>query len=218
MPAEFLKRMMRAIQSPDEAYAYPAYLATQQWFKGCNIVGIACAVLMGTGAIARERESSTLEFLMSRPIGRGRILWGKAWVMGLCVVVPIFLTSLSAIPLSWMIGRDLALGPTLHASLHASLFVLDFLALTLLLSCLIPTQVHVAFAVGGFIVAQVGLYFLQVLRAGSLFRLSDFEVYGPILAGNVSWSGPFLWMEVLMASAAIALYLTAHWTFGRRDL
>jgi hypothetical protein len=76
----------------------------------------------------------------------------------------------------------------------------------------------VAFAVGGFIVAQVGLYFLQVLRAGSLFRLSDFEVYGPILAGNVSWSGPFLWMEVLMASAAIALYLTAHWTFGRRDL
>jgi ABC-type transport system involved in multi-copper enzyme maturation permease subunit len=218
MPIKSLKDAFATFRHRDQDIAYGAYLATQQFFKGCNIVGIACAVLMGTGAIARERENGTLELLFSRPVGRARILSGKFAVIATCVIVPIFLTSLTAIPLSAQIDRPVALGPILHASFHAALFVLDFLCLTLLLSALFPTQVHVAFAVGGFTVVQVGLYFVQQIRAFSIFRLSDFEVYAPILAGNVSFARMFWEQEVWMILAAAVLCGAAYAVTVRRDL
>ena len=34
--------------------------------KGINIAGIACAVLIGTGAISGERETGTIEMLLTR--------------------------------------------------------------------------------------------------------------------------------------------------------
>lgn len=218
MPIKSLKDMFKTFRNPDEDLAYRAYLATQQFFKGCNIVGIACAVLMGTGAIARERETGTLEFLFSRPVGRARILFGKFAVIAACVVVPIFLSSLSAIPLSAQIGRPLDLWPLLHASFHVTLFVLDFLCLTFLLSALLPTQVHVAFAVGGFTVAQVGLYFVQEIRVASMFKLSDFEVYAPIMAGNASFARLFWSQEIWMILGAAGLLATTHLVTVRRDL
>ena len=52
---------------------YSDYYALQVFFKGVNICGSAAAVVVGTGLIARERESHTLEFLMTRPtIVKGR--------------------------------------------------------------------------------------------------------------------------------------------------
>ena len=35
-------------------------------------------------------------------------------------------------------------------------------------------------------IVQVAVYFIQEIRVSSLFRLSDWEVYGPILLGNES--------------------------------
>src|SRR6185369_2851702 len=52
-----------------------SWMALHQFFKGVSIAGIAAAVLFTTGAIARERETLTLEFLMARPVSRSRILW-----------------------------------------------------------------------------------------------------------------------------------------------
>ena len=218
IPADFARRWFKAMKNPDESLAYPAYIAIQQYFKGCNIVGIACAVLLGTGTFAGERENGTLEFLLSRPISRGRVLAGKVLVMAACVIVPIFLSSLSAIPLSWCIDRDLPLGPTLLAAAHASLFVLAFLLLTVAVSTMMHTQVHVAFAVGGFVVVEVGLYFVQVLRQASVFRLADFEVFGPIMAGNTAPLRFLLGTDVWLVLACAGLYAASHLLLRRRDL
>jgi hypothetical protein len=139
-------------------------------------------------------------------------------VIATCVVVPIFLTSLTAIPLSAQIDRPVELGPILHASFHASVFVLDFLCLTFLLSALLPTQVHVAFAVGGFTIVEVGLYFVQQIRSISIFKLADFEVYAPILAGNVSFERLFWAQEIWMILAAAVFCGAAYAVTVRRDL
>ena len=139
-------------------------------------------------------------------------------VMAACVVVPIFLSSLSAIPLSWCIDRDLALVPTLLAALHASLFVLAFLLLTVAVSTVMQAQVHVAFAVGGFVVVEVGVYFVQVLRAGSVFRLADFDVFGPIMAGNTAPLRLLLGTDVWLLLACGVLYAVSHFLLARRDL
>lgn len=181
---EFLGRAVDAMRNPDEDIAYLSYMALQLFFKGANVAGIAAAVLLGTGLFAREREAMTFEFLLSRPVSRGSLLWQKVWPCALVVVLPIFVTSLVAVPMSAAIGFGLPLGPLLWCSLHNSLFVLVVLQLTVLASLQSRVQAHAAFAIGGFVIVNLAMYFIPTVRVVSLFRLSDFDWYGPIMAGN----------------------------------
>ena len=194
---DFLKRMGQAVGDKNEQTAYVNYCAIMLFFRGTNLVGIAAAVLLGTGLFAREREAQTFEFLLAKPVSRGRILWAKFWPCALGVTLPIFAVSLSAIPWSHVVGLDLPLGPLLLASLHAAAFVLLLLSLTTLLSLLCRVQAHVAAWVGGIVILQIGIYLTQRIRPYSLFRLADFDWYGPLLAGNTRawqmfdpWNGP----------------------------
>lgn len=205
LPGDFMKRMFQGIMDS----GFPAYVTVQQFFKGINIAGIACAVLIGTGSIAGERENGTLDMLLSRPISRSRILFQKYWVLALAVVVPIFASSMT---IPWMetwidpktIEERCSFSGLMHASWRASLFSLFFLTLTLVFSVYLREQVKVAFAIGGIIVLQVGMFFVQVLRKSSIFRLSDYDVYWPIMAGNRSFARMF-WTEDVWIIAAIAL-------------
>lgn len=220
MPADFLKKMAEQVMSPDDDAAYLAYLAVQMFFKGVNIVGIAAAVLMGTGMIARERENLTLEFLLARPISRGRILFGKFWVTAVAIVIPIFLTSWSAIPLSQIdsVAQDVPFWETTLCSIHSSVFVLDVLIVTMVFSTFARSQVVTAFWIGALVISQVAIYFVQKIRVVSLFRLSDFELYGPVMAGNVPASELLLGTTIWMVLGGGALYAVAHRLFLRSGL
>lgn len=224
LPMETFRRMFEDMSSTamqgEVSAAYTAYMAVQLFFKGVNIVGIAAAVLLGTGLIARERENNTLEFLLSRPVSRSAILWGKFWPTAIAIVVPIFLTSLSALPLSRLPSVDEHLRPVgiLQSCVHSSAFVLFFLAFTTMCSVRLRSQVHVAFVVGGFVVVQVGVYFVQILRSASIFRMSDYEVYGPIMAGNVRWSQLLTNSTIWPLAGAILCYGIADRLMRRTSL
>lgn len=183
---DFAKRILQGVTAKDEQIAYTNWAAVMLFFRSTNLVCVAAAVLFGTGLFARERENQTFEFLLSRPVGRGAILWQKTWPTAVCLVLPIFAVNLSAIFWSRRIDLDLPLPELLLGSAHASAFVLFFLAATTWLSALMRTQAHVAAAIGAFAVLQLGVYLTQRLRPYSLFRLADFEWYGPLLNGNVS--------------------------------
>ena len=218
LPAKFLQRIAEAIANPSGDQAYRAYMAMQMFFKGTNIVGLAFAVLIGTGIVARERETQTLEFLLGRPVARARILLAKFVVVAAALVVPIVLTSLSAIPLSWIVEENLEFTPVLVGSLHAASFALVFLAATTLASVYLRTQVHVASAIGALIVLQVILYFVQQIRIVSVFRLSDFDVYGPLLMGQAGPVELLLSTTLWLLLAAVALYALANRAFARLEL
>ena len=181
---DFAKRIFEGVTDRNEQIAYLNWVSTMLYFRSVNLVGLAGAVLMGTSLFARERETQTLEFLLARPVSRLRILWHKSWPTALCLVVPVFLVNWSAIFWSKMIGLELPFYELTLASLHGASFLLMFLAFTTWLSILCRTQAHVAFWVGGITIVQLGVYMTQRLRPYSLFRLSDFEWYSPILAGN----------------------------------
>ena len=200
VPMQMIRDMVQAMTDRNPEVAYRAYMAVQIFFKGVNVVGIASAILLGTGLISRERENHTLEFLLARPVGRSQLLWSKCWVVALCLVIPIFLTTWTAIPLSWCIQLDLPFWPLTIGCIYSSLFVLTFFTLTVLASVVCRTQGHVAFLVGVFVIVQVGLLFLPAIHVASVFHLSDFQIYGPILAGNVR-------LERLMQSHGIWLLL-----------
>ena len=56
--------------------------------------------------------------------------------------------------------------------------------MTTWISVLSRVQTHVAVWVGGITIVQIGVYLTQRFRQFSVFRLSDFEWYGPVLSGN----------------------------------
>jgi len=194
---DFLKRIVEGVSGDNEQVAYLNWCAVMLFFRGTNLVATAAAVLIGTGLFARERENQTFEFLLSRPLGRGAILWQKFWPSALAVTVPIFVVSATAIGWSHVIGLELPLDRLMLASTHAAAFALLFLAATTWLSVLLRVQAHVAAVIGAIAILQIGLYLTQRIRPYTLFRLVDFEWYGPILAGHVRapqmfdpWQGP----------------------------
>lgn len=184
MGIDWLKRIGEGVGNKDGDVAYVNWTAVMLFFRSTNLVGIAAAVLLGTGLFAREREAMTFEFLLARPVSRGRILWQKSWPCALAVTLPIFVVSGSAIFWSRAIDYELPVWELFLASLHAAVFVLCFLAFTTWVSILSRVQAHVAFWVGGITIVQIGIYLTQRLRPYSLFRLADFEWYGPVLSGN----------------------------------
>jgi ABC-type transport system involved in multi-copper enzyme maturation permease subunit len=220
---DFAKRITDALGARDEDFAYLSYMALQMYFKGTNVAGIAAAVLLGTGLFARERESMTLEFLLSRPVSRAAVLWGKVWPCLLAVTVPIFLANWVAIPLSQNIGFALPFERVTLCSLHAAAFVCCVLLLTVLASIFCRLQVHAAFAIGGLVIVELVIYFIPVLRQGSAFRLSDFDWYAPIMAGNrglrqmldpIWYPGLTAWLLL----ACVLAYLAALWALRKLEL
>lgn len=181
---DFIKRIGEAVSGDNEQVAYLNWCAAMLLFRSCNLVGTAAAVLIGTGLFARERENNTLEWLLARPVSRGRILWQKVWPSALFVTVPIFLVNASAIPWSWTLELDLPRWELFLGSLHAATFALAFLLMTTWMSIVLRVQAHVAAVVGAFAILQIGAYLTQRVRPFSLFRLVDFDWYGPVLAGN----------------------------------
>jgi ABC-2 type transport system permease protein len=220
MPGDFLKRIVRGMANKSPDFAYRAYIATEQFFRSVNIIGISAAVLLGTGTIARERENGTLEFLLSRPIKRSAILWSKTWCLMLAVTLPIFLSSATIIPITKMLGfpYQLEWGPIFLASFHGCLFVLVFLLIAIAASTLFRAQVHVAFFVGGLIVTEVGVYFIKGLRQTSVFMLSDFDIYMPILVGNRSALDVFLKWDLWLILAIVLIYSFTLRRFKKMDL
>ncbi|MFM1873057.1 MAG: family transporter protein [Planctomycetota bacterium] len=220
---DFIKRAMDAMRNRDEDFAYLSYMALQLFFKGTNVAGIAAAVLLGTGLFARERESMTFEFLLSRPVSRSTILWHKVWPCLVAIAVPIFAANALAVPMSERIGFGLPLDRVLWCSLHGALFVVLVFLLTVIASIRCRVQAHAAFWVGGFVIVQLAIYFIPVVRHASIFRLSDFDWYGPMMAGN---RGPLQMFDPLrheglttwLVLAAIALYAIAWRQLKKAEL
>jgi ABC-type transport system involved in multi-copper enzyme maturation permease subunit len=176
--------IQKGVTHKNEDVAYSSWVALQLFFKDVNLAGIAAAVLFGTALFAREREAMTFEFLLARPVSRGRILWAKSWPTALCVAVPVFLANWSAIWLSAAIDFSLPFWPLTLCCLHGALFAVCFLAFTTWVSILCRVQAHVAFWVGGITIVEIGMYLIPRLRRLSVFHLSDFDCYSPLLLGN----------------------------------
>ncbi|MFT4515814.1 MAG: ABC-type transport system involved in multi-copper enzyme maturation permease subunit [Planctomycetota bacterium] len=182
---DWLKRLGSGISKHNEEVAYINWCAVMLFFRSCNLVGTATAVLVGTGLFAREREANTFEFLLARPTSRSSLLWQKFWPCAIVVTVPIFIVNASVLPLTWSLELDLPKWELFLASVHAAIFALAFLTLTMYVSIIVHVQAHVAAIVGAFAVLQIGIYLTQRIRPYSLFRLVDFDWYGPILTGNI---------------------------------
>jgi ABC-2 type transport system permease protein len=179
------------------------------------IVGVF-AVLAGSGLLASDEESGTLDLILAYPLSRSALFAGRLLAFGVATLAILalswlgFIAALSASPLA--VGWAALVLP--HLALASVLFF--FGGLALLLSMILPSRRSAAMTAGMALVASFFLTTLARLDPGleTVARLSPLHYYqsGDAINGldGQSFGG-------LLAAAGLFVAL-AWWRFERRDI
>lgn len=208
VPAQVLRDLLESVQEG----SYWGYFSLQQFFKGCSLFGGAAAAVIGSGLVARDADQGTVEFLLSRPVTRRRILLARWSVGALLVTVPVFASSLGGIAASRLVDERVALGSTLLASAYLSLFLLALFTLTVWMSASFQHQLRAGTLLVALLLLEFAVYLVKVLHDFSLFALVDLDELMPMEDGR------FPWLQAAALSGATAAFLwLALRRFERRD-
>ncbi len=185
------------------------YVAMQHFFKGCNTLGAAAAILFAVGAVAGEAQRGTLEIVLARPLTRRRILLER-WTSGaVAIAVPVFATTATLPWLLAQVGETLRLAPLMLCAVHQTLLLLAFYAVTFFLSSVGRHPVRIAFAMLCFCTLQFALYFVKQATDWSLYRIADVEVFQAIVRqGALDWRlcAPLLAVVVLALVGSLVAF------------
>jgi ABC-2 type transport system permease protein len=190
---------------------------TAEFFGWMPALLAVYAIIQGTGVLAGEESSGTLDLLLAQPISRTRLFVEKAAsiVVGTLAIVALILPGF-AIPYA-AVDIEVSLGRMFAATAALAPVILAFAALSLLAASFLPTRRDAAYVLSAVAVASyflnslgqaVGI--LEPLRPASLFfyyRAEDVLVSGVDLAGV----GVLLGIAVVAGGLALAL-------FQRRDI
>jgi ABC-type transport system involved in multi-copper enzyme maturation permease subunit len=160
-----------------ESAGVHAYVVGQHFFKGCNTLGVAAAVLLAMSAVAGEAQRGTLELWLARPVPRWRLyteryLLGQAALWG-----PVLLSSATTNLLLGMVDDRMDLSMMLVCAVHQSLFLGVIYSVTFLLSALGDQPLRIAFVMLFFGIFQFSIYMVKTVTDYSLFRLADIQTY-----------------------------------------
>ncbi len=182
------------------------YIAGQHFFKGCNTLGTAAAVLFAVGAVAGEAHRGTLEMLLARPYSRLRILSERYFAGLVALCVPIFASSLTIPALAEQIGEVELLAPYLWGSVHQSIFLAAIYSATFFFSCIGNNPTRIAIVVIFITTLQFAIYMIKVVTHYSFYRLADIEVFVNIADKNgldLVICGPLFLVSALFFGASV---------------
>ena len=195
-----------------EEQGLPAYVLAQHFFKGCNALGTAAAVLFAAPAVAGEAHRGTLEMWLARPFSRRRLLLERYAAGALALVVPVFLTTLTIPMLCERVDESEPYGPYLACAALQALFLLAIYGVTFLCSCAGSNPNKIALTLLFVTVFEFALYMIKTVTHWSLYRLCDMETL-LALYDDGRWSTPIL--ASLMGTVVVAL-LASLLVFERR--
>jgi ABC-2 type transport system permease protein len=213
--ASYPRELLVFFGDVDTMFTPQGYLSLEFFSYMPLILGIY-VVLAGSGLLAGDEESGTLDLLLAHPISRSRLFAGRLLALGLSTVAILALCWLgfllgqqwSELDLAW---DTLALP---FVSLWAVLAV--FGGLSILMSMLLPSR-RAAAMVGG--LAVVLSFFVtslsridENLEAAARFSPLNYYQSGDAILGL---NGE--WLAGLIGVALVSIAL-AWWRFERRDI
>ena len=185
------------------------YVCGQQFFKACNTLGTAAAVLLAAGAVAGEAHRGTLEIWISRPISRRRLLLER-WAGGaLAVVLPVFATSATIPWLATFVDERISLAAMLLCAVHQSVLLLAIYSATFFFSTIGSNPLGIGFAMLLFMISQFAIYLIEKVTHYSLFRLADIPVFLRICSSrslDPATVLPLLCASVLLVVASLIAF------------
>lgn len=187
--------------------------AASQYLKNISQFGVLLAVLMAMGSVALEKDKGTAGLMLVKPISRGVFLTAKFLALGLTFTVGILLAGVAGYYYTMLLFESLSLPAWLALNGMLLLFILVYLALTLLCSTLTGSQVVSGGLAFGVIVILSGLSAVPRLREVMPGQLNTWA--GQLVAGG----GEPAWAALGVSVGLIVAALVVAWlVFERQEL
>jgi ABC-2 type transport system permease protein len=208
---------LQAFLGSDLSYASAPGFVSAEFFSWIPVLLIVYAVVQGTGAIAGEEGSGTIDLLMAQPVARSTMVLQKclAFLAGAVLVVTLGFAGFAlSIP---FVSIDITLPDAAVASANLLPITLLFFALSLWLGAAAGNR-GVAAGVAGAVATAA--YFANSLASGvhqisGLRYASPFYYYGaglPLVKG-IDWPHVALLLGISVLFLALSLR-----AFERRDI
>jgi ABC-2 type transport system permease protein len=208
---------LQAFLGSDLSYASAPGFVSAEFFSWIPVLLIVYAVVQGTGAIAGEEGSGTIDLLMAQPIPRSTMVLQKclAFFAGAVLVAALgFVGFAVSIP---FVSIDITLSDAAVACANLLPITLLFFAFSLWLGAVAPNR---AVAAGVAVAVATTTYFVNGLASGvhelsGLRFASPFYYYGaglPLVKG-IDWPHVALLLGITLLFLALALR-----AFQRRDI
>ena len=185
--------------------------AVSQYLKNISQFGILLAVLMTMGTVAREKDKGTAALMLVKPMPRGVFLVAKMVASGLTFTFGIVLAGAACYYYTTLTFEALSLPAWLALNGLLLLFILVYVALTLLCSTLSKSQVVSGALAFGFLAVLSVLG--AVPRLGEAMPGSLISWAGSLVAGN----GDPAWPALAVSAGLIVLALLAAWLILERQ-
>jgi len=187
--------------------------AVAQYAKNMNQFGIVLALLVTMGAVAQEKDKGTAAMLLVKPMPRSVFLLAKFAALSLTFAVCVGLAAIGSYLYTLILFGALDAAAWLALNLLFLIFVLVFVALTLLCSTLMRSTAAAGGLAFGLLIA---LSIASALPAIGEVLPGQLMVWG---AGLALGAGRAAWPALGVSLALIAASLVAAWLiFERQEL
>ncbi|MFN2292716.1 MAG: ABC transporter permease [Anaerolineae bacterium] len=187
--------------------------AVSQYLKNITQFGVVLAVLMAMGSVAQEKDKGTAGLMLAKPIPRGIFLVAKFVALALTFASGILLAAIAGYYYTLLLFEPLGFAAWLGLNALLLVFILVYVALTLLCSTLAESQVVSGGLALGFVVILSGL--------GAVPRLGEF-LPGQLntwAAALVTTGGEPAWAALGVSIGLIIAALVVAWlVFQRQEL
>lgn len=190
---------------------FPTFLWSQWYAKTGLQVGSLAAIILGAGSLAREFETGTAQFLLSRPVTRAEVVAAKALAAGAHLAGMVVLSTAAALAGAALAGKSFPLTWALAFSVANLAGFWVVLGLATLASG-ITREVLKA--------AGLATAVAMLLSVPGLFRATrELSVFFWMRGGGFVAGTPFPWLAVvIMLGAATGLFFLVHRLVARTDV
>jgi ABC-2 type transport system permease protein len=209
-------QVMKAFGDPRKLFD-PAAFLSMYFFNLMPLFLGVFAVLAGSGLLAADEESGTLDLTLAHPVSRTVLFFGRllAFVVATCAILVLTWLGL-VVGASRSQYMNLAAGDLLLPFVSLLALLLLYGCLGLLLATLLPSRRMAAMTAG---LVLVGSFFLTMLGRmddgiRSIARFLPQEYYESGTAMHGLEAGSVVGLSV----AALLFAVLAWWRFERRDI
>ncbi|OIO92903.1 MAG: hypothetical protein AUK03_09075 [Anaerolineae bacterium CG2_30_64_16] len=187
--------------------------AITQYLKNLSQSGVILALLLTMGAVAQEKDKGTAAMMLVKPLARGAFLGAKFAALSLTFALSIVLAGAGAYYYTLLLFQPLPLGGWLALNGLLLLFILVYVAVTLLCSTIARSPVVAA----GLAVALVAL----LGAVGALPGVGEYLpgrllTWGAAVAGGGAGTG---WPAAGVSLGIVVTALVGAWLlFERQEL
>jgi ABC-2 type transport system permease protein len=172
--------------------------AVVQYVKNMEQFGILLALLLGMGSVAQEKERGTAAMMLVKPLPRSVFILAKYAALKLLFAVSLLVAAIACYYYTYLLFEAVDIVDWLLLNLLLLVEILVFLAVTILCSTLLRTQIAAGGVAVGFMLVMV---ILGAIPGFGKYFPSELSNWGMrLMAGDTHASWP-----ALIVSAAIIL-------------